>query len=167
MPYLVRSMLAFAGASLLGAAGVEAPQDVLEVVIVNGPHAGTYKTPGSDLICVRAKQQHIYGATWMNLDEVLKDVYGAEGKNKPDQPNAISLNSASISVSNPDDPGAKQGDVDVGLVDRSKKLFSYKVDAVPVSLTIKGEGAEISFQGKTKDGVQLQVTAKCSTMEEM
>jgi PAS domain S-box-containing protein len=38
---------------------------------------------------------------------------------------------------------------------------------VPVSLTIKGAGAEISFQGKTKDGVQLQVTAKCSTMEEM
>ena len=168
MSYLVRSMLVIAGASLFAAAGVEPPPDVLsQVVIVNGPHAGTYKTPGSELICMRARQHHIYAATWTNLDEVVKDLYGVDGNNKPDDASEMALNIASISVSNPDDPGAKQGDVNVALVDRGKKQISYKVDAVPLSLTIKGEGAEISFEGKTKDGIQLRVTAKCSKMEEM
>ena len=115
-------MLVTAGASLLAAAGVEDPPDVLEVVIVNGPHAGTYKTPGSELICMNAKLQHVYAATWTNLDEVIQDVYGAEGKNKPDDPNAMALNSASISVANPDDPGAKQGDVNVGVTAKCSKI---------------------------------------------
>ena len=34
-------------------------------------------------------------------------------------------------------------------------------------MTKDGRGAEITFQGETKDGIQLRVTAKCSDVEEM
>ena len=32
---------------------------------------------------------------------------------------------------------------------------------VPVTLTMKGKGAELTGTGKTKDGVQIQVKASC------
>jgi hypothetical protein len=32
---------------------------------------------------------------------------------------------------------------------------------------MRGKGAEITFEGKTKDGIQLRVTAKCSDVEEL
>lgn len=166
MSHRVRSILIIAGASIL-AARAEAAPDVLEVVIANGPHAGTYQTPGSDLICMRSTEHHIYAATWANLDDVIKDVYGAEGESKP--ANSMTLAAASISVANPDDAGAKLGDVKVEIRDPSpnKKNGSYAVDSAPLTLTIHGKGADISFQGKTKDGIQLRVTAKCSVMEQM
>jgi len=34
-------------------------------------------------------------------------------------------------------------------------------------MTMKGKSAEITFQGKTKDGIELRVTAKCSDVEEL
>ena len=63
---------------------------------------------------------------------------------------------------------ARIGDVSVGLRDPdASKNSSYELKSVPITLTIKGKGAEISFDGKTKDGIQLRVTAKCSEMVQM
>jgi hypothetical protein len=164
MSHLVRSILAIACASVL-AGRVEASPDVLEAVIVNGPNAGTYQTPGSDLICMNSPKNNTYAATWMNLDEPIKDVFGVQGAKKSA---SKAMNSASIRVLNPNDPGAKLGDVSVGLRDPdATKNSSYELKSVPLTLTTKGKGAEISFQGKTKDGIELRVTAKCSEMVEM
>ena len=167
MSHLVRSILLIAGVIALAAARVEAPPNVLEVVIGNGPHAGTYKPPESEVICMHAKKQRIYAATWRNLHEEINALFvpGAQGKNKADDPKAMS--EAAIKVSNPDDPAAKYGDVLVAFGDPAKKHVEYNVYAAPLTLTIKGKGAEILFQGKTKDGIQLRVTGKCSEVDEM
>jgi hypothetical protein len=165
MPHLVWSVLLIAGASVLAAARVEAASDVLEAVIANGPYAGTYRTPDSDLICMNSPANNMYAATWTNLDEVVKDVFGAQGEKKTNQ---SAMHSASIRVLNPKDPGAKLGDVSLDLrnPDATKNAL-YELKSVPISLTTKGKGADISFDGKTKDGIQLRVTAKCSEMVQM
>jgi hypothetical protein len=41
-------------------------------------------------------------------------------------------------------------------------VADYKVTDVPVTLTTKGKGVEMSFDGKTKEGVGLRVNAFCS-----
>ncbi|MEQ1562735.1 MAG: hypothetical protein ABL935_04995 [Nitrospiraceae bacterium] len=43
----------------------------------------------------------------------------------------------------------------------------YSVDQAPLTLSMKDTGAEITFEGKTKDGIQLRVTAKCSDVAKM
>ncbi len=163
MPHLVRSILVVAVACILAAARAETPSDVLEAVIANGPNAGTYQTPESELICMNSPKNDIYAATWMNLDEAVKDVFGAQAENKKGNSNA--MHSASIRVLNPNDPAAKVGDVNVDLRNQdATKNSSYELKSVPITLTIKGKGAELSFDGKTKDGIQLRVIAKCSEM---
>jgi hypothetical protein len=82
--------------------------------------------------------------------------------------NNSAMHSASIRVLNPSDPGAKRGDVNVGLRNQgATKNASYQLKSVPLTLTTHGKGVEISFHGKTNDGIELRVTAKCSEMEEM
>ena len=106
MRHLVRSILFIASVSVLAAARVEASPDVLEAVIANGPDAGTYRTPESDLTCMNSPKNDIYAATWKNLDEVIKGMYGAQGETKKSV--SKTLDSASIRVLNPNDPGANR-----------------------------------------------------------
>jgi hypothetical protein len=153
MPRLLRLILilVITGATALAAAGVQAPPNVLEVIVVNGPLAGTYKPPTSEDICLHAKQEKRYTAAW-------KD-FNAQG--------AKAISEAGINVSNPDDAGAKHGEVRIAFGDPDKKPTVYSVGQAPHTLTMKGKGAEITFEGKTKDGIQLRETAKCSDVEEM
>ena len=90
-----------------------------------------------------------YFATWKDFD--ARD--------------AKAIAEAGINVLNPDDPGAMHGEVRIAFGDPDKKPTLYNVAQAP--LTMKGKGAEITFQGKTKDGIQLRVTAKCSDVETM
>jgi hypothetical protein len=146
-----RIILAIVGAFALCPAGVQASPNVLEVVVGNGPLAGSYKPPVAEVICLHAKKQKVYSAAW-------------KGFNAHD---AKSIAEAGISVSNPDDAGAKYGDVRIAFGDQDKKPTVYSVNQAPLMLTIKGKGAEVAFQGKTKDGIQLRVTAQCLDVEEM
>lgn len=163
MSHLVRSMLVIAGASALGASRLQAQSNILELVVVNGPHAGTYKPPAEDVSCIHYKAQQIYAATWIYLDDQVKNL---AGKAPGAKPGANVVTEASISISNPDDKGAKFGALVLQL-GWGKTLVRYTVDHTPLTLTVKGKGAEIVSQGKTKDGIQLRVTAKCSEVETM
>ena len=147
MSRLIRSILVLAGAGALAAARVQTVPNVLESVVVNGPHAGTYKPPAMEVVCMHAKKQKMHTAAWRNLDFNVHD--------------AKAVGEAGINVTNPDEAGAKYGDVLVAFGDRDKKQIRYTVTRAPLTLTIKGQGAEITFQGKTKEGIQLRVTAKC------
>ena len=126
-------------------------ENTLEVVIGNGPHAGTYNPPAENIICMHYKKEKRYFATWKDFD--ARD--------------AKAIAEAGINVLNPDDPGAKHGEVRIAFGDPDKKPTVYSVYQAPLTLTLKGNGAEITFQGKTKDGIQLRVTAKCSDVETM
>ena len=80
---------------------------------------------------------------------------------------AKAIAEAGINVSNPDEAGAKHGEVRIAFGDPDKKPTVYSVDQAPLTLAKAGKGAEITFQGKTKEGIQLRVTAKCSDVDEM
>ena len=125
--------------------------NTLEIVIGNGPHAGTYKPPTDAVICLHAKKQHRYSAAWKDFDAH----------------DAKAIAEVGINVSNPDEAGAKHGEVRIAFGDPDKKPTVYSVDQAPLTLAKAGKGAEITFQGKTKEGIQLRVTAKCSDVEEM
>ena len=125
--------------------------NTLEIVIGNGPHAGTYKPPADAVICLHAKKQQRYSAAWKDFDAH----------------DAKAIAEAGINLSNPDEAGAKHGEVRIAFGDPDKKPTVYSVDQAPLTLAKAGKGAEITFQGKTKEGIQLRVTAKCSDVEEM
>jgi len=151
MSHLLRLILLLVCTGALVGARVEAPPNVLEVVIGNGPHAGTYKPPASEVICMHVKNDKRYTAAW-------KDFNAHDPK---------ALAEVGINVSNPDDAGAKRGEVRIAFGDPAKKPTVYSVDKVPVTFATKGKGSEIAFQGKTKEGIQVQVTSKCSDVEEL
>ena len=125
--------------------------NVLEVVIGAGTLAGSYTLPASEVICLHARKQKAYSVAW-------KDFNARDAK---------AIAEVGISVSNPDDAGAKFGDVRIAFGDPDRKPTVYSVVHAPMTLTIKGKGAEIAFEGNAKDGTRLRVTAQCRDVEEM
>src|SRR3954465_2984695 len=117
-------------------------RNVLEVVVGNGPLAGTYKPPTSEVVCMHAKQQKMYTAAF-------KDFAPKGGK---------SLSEAGINVTNLDVTGAKRGDIRIAFGDPDKKGTVYSAEQVPLTLTPTAKGAEIAFVGKTKQGIELRIT---------
>ena len=150
----VRTFLMIATCSLsVAAMRAQSAPDVIEVVVLSGPHAGTYKTPSSETICAHYKEMRWTFATW-------------RGNEAPDPKK---LSAAAIKISNPEQAGPKRGDVQIafGTEPGKKVVADYKVTDVPVTLTTKGKGVEMSFDGKTKEGVGFRVNAKCSEVENL
>ena len=143
---LVASVLVVAAYALAAAQD----ENTLEIVVGNGPHAGTYKPPAENIICLHYKKEKRYTAAWKDFDAH----------------DAKAIAEAGINVSNPDDAGAKHGEVRITFGDPNKKPTVYSVERVPLTMTTKGRGTEITFQGKTKDVTEFRVTAKCSDVEE-
>lgn len=161
MTNLIRLFIAFAGASALGVAALaNAPapsENTLEIVIGNGPHAGTYKPSPSDVMCMHFKQQKQVTAVYKDFDASDLTKIGEAGMN----------------ITNPDETGPKRGDVLVAFGARDDKRASrYTVSipgdsAGPITLTRNGKAADLAFQGRTKDGISLRVTVKCLNVEEL
>jgi hypothetical protein len=144
---LVRTALAIVGAGLLVGARVQAVADGVEVVILNGPNAGTYKSVSADTICAHFKQQKFSTATWSDSD--IKD---------PKE-----MSAAGIKVDDPELAGPKKGEVEISF---GKKAFAYLSSQEPVTMTVKGKGAVFVFEGAIK-GVKLKVTGTCNVLEEL
>ena len=141
------------GAALPVAASAE---NTLEIVIAGGPHTATYRPPASEVSC-------LYFKTQKQLNAVYKD-FGATGGKK--------LGEAGINILNPDDPGPKRGNVLVAFGSSDdKSATSYSISlpepGATLTLTRNGAAAEMTFQGRTKDGVSIRMTAKCAAVEEM
>ena len=157
----VRLFLVVAGTSALSVATLAhapAPSgSVLEIVIGNGPHAGTYKPATSTTGCMHFKQQRQFTAVYKEFDaNDLKKV-----------------GEAGINITNPDEAGPKRGDVLVAFGARTdKRALRYSISipgdsAGPITLTRSGKNADLAFQGKTKDGISIRVTAKCLDVDEL
>jgi hypothetical protein len=150
-------LVAFASAPGVAAlAGAAAPSDnVLEIVVGNGPHAGTYRLSSSEVMCMQFKQQK-------QVTAVYKDFDASDPKK---------IGEAGLNITNPDEAGPKRGDVLVAFGGRATKDASrYSVSipgdsAGPITLTRNGKEAVLAFQGRTKDGVALHVTARCTSLE--
>ena len=96
MTLSLRLFVAVAGASTLGVAALAyAPRDpTLEIVIGNGPHAGTYTLPPADVMCMHFKEGK-------NVTAVFKDFDAKDPKKVAE---------AAINVWNPDE-AALSGEV--------------------------------------------------------
>src|SRR5215217_1935112 len=123
MSHLIRLILLIVSTSALVEARDEAPPNVLEIVIGNGPHAGAYKPPASEVICMHVKKEKRYTAAW-------KDFNAHDAK---------AIAEAGINVSNPDDSGAKRGEVRIAFGDPDKKPTVYSVSQAPLTFAINAK----------------------------
>lgn len=151
MKHLIRSALVLAGAAGLAGARQPAASNSLTFVVTGGPYAGTYQARADRLMCFYAKAQNAYGATFQD-----------EKANTP-----RSLNLGGIAVDNPYAAGAKTGDLHATFGTDLKKSISYDVYAVPVTITLKGKGADLAGVAKTKEGVSLRITASCQSTDQL
>jgi hypothetical protein len=151
MKQLIRSALVLAGAAGLAAARQPAASDSLTMVVTGGPYAGTYQARADRLLCFYAKGQNAYGATFRD-----------EKANTP-----RSLNLGGIAVDNPYVAGAKTGDLHATFGTDLKKSISYDIYGVPVTITLKGKGADLAGVAKTKEGVSLRITASCQSTNQV
>jgi len=149
MKQLVRSAIILTGAASLAAGRLPAVPNPWTVVIGNGPYAGTYKAKADEVMCLHTTQPKMLAASFRDFD--AKD--------------ARALGEGGIKVDDPDAPGPKKGDLHVAFGDDKKRSVVYDVYAVPITVTKKGKGADISGAGKTKDGVAIHITASCAEIE--
>ena len=155
----LRLFVVVAAASALGAAALAsgpAPSDnVLELVIGNGPHAGTYKLPTSAVMCAYFKEGK-------NIAAIYKDFDANDVK---------TISDAAINVLNPDEAAPKWGSVLVAFGGRDgKRGARYDVSvkgngADSITFSRRGKAADLMFQGRTKDGISLHLTARCMDIE--
>jgi hypothetical protein len=130
---------------LAAASPAFAASSSLVIVVGNGAFAGTYNLDPKAVFCFHSAKQRVYSAVWKDYNP----------------PNAKSVAEAGIEVMNPDAPGPKVGSVQITFGDPAKAAAVYKISAEPLSLSVSGSHGEISFAGKTKDGIAIRVTAAC------
>ena len=149
-----RQFLLVAGAIVLGAAPGNVRAQVvnsLEIIIGSGPQAGTYKLPATNTICLHTKQPNQFSAAYKDLKA-----------SAPKTPSGVGIN-----VFNPDEAGPKQGEVNIRFGDPDSKrpalyqVFIPRDSKGPLTLTKNGKVVDLTFQGQTKDGIALHVTARC------
>ena len=130
---------------------VHAGSNLLTIVVGNGPFAGSYSVPGSEVICVHSRGQQVYSAGWKDFNS------------KP----ASSPAEAGVEVQSPDSPGAKFGRIRVSFGNADQPTPVYEASKVPLQLSFSGQHGEISGQGTTPDGIQLRATVVCTDTTNM
>jgi hypothetical protein len=140
--------------SLLGIAtttGAEAPgQNVTTVTVADGPFAGSYIA--NNTACLHVKARDTFGSGWKAFSK---------------HPTTKTLEEAGIQVNRVSVAGARTGDVVVKFASGgSEKLQDYTTHNVPVTFTRSAIGGQMTFEGKTVDGIHLRVSATCVEVEE-
>lgn len=151
MKQIIRSALILGAAASLAAARPQGATNPWTIVVGNGPYAGTYSAKATEVICLNAKPQKFFAASFRDFDAKSPRALG-QGR---------------ISVDYPDVAGAKHGDLHAAFGDDKKRSIAYDVFNVPISFTAKGKVMEMSGTGKTKDGVLLKITATCNDITTM
>jgi hypothetical protein len=147
----LRTVILAAGAVALSGARPPAAPNPLVVVVANGPYAGTYTAKAEEVICLHSKSPKMYAASFKDFEAKGPRAFAEGG----------------IKVDNPDVAGAKTGDLHVAFGPNDKHAIEYDVYRAPITMTAKGKGADLVGSGKTKDGVQIRVTASCVEVETM
>jgi len=140
-----RTVILAAGTAVLSAARPHAAPNPMTIVVANGPYAGTYKARADEVVCLHAKAQKMYAASFKDFNANSPRAFAEGG----------------LKVNNPDVAGPKKGDLLAAFGTSDKRSVEYNVFDVPITMTAKGQGAELAGSGKTKDGVQIRVTASC------
>jgi len=151
----MKSWVAAAAAVLCTPLLAQAPPNTMQVVVTGGPHAGTYAPPGSETVCMRVKGKQ-FSVGYRNMTAQDPKMLGEAG----------------LEIHNPDDAGIKRGRVRLAFGDPEKRPIVYTID-VPhdgpgtLTLTPGAKGADVAFQGTTKDGIALRITVRCLDVERL
>jgi hypothetical protein len=147
----LRTLILATGAVALTAARPAAPGNPLTVVVANGPYAGTYQARAAEVVCLHAKADKSFAASFKDFNANTPRAFAEGG----------------LRIDNPDAPGPKKGDLYVAFGTNDKKAVEYNVYGVPITMTAKGKGADLVGAGKTKEGVSIRVTASCVDVDTM
>lgn len=133
--------------------------NAMQIVVGNGPVAGTYRIRPYDVNCV---------STANGIAASFKFV-GIPSKEKPHVSNlrvssAEALSEAQVVVDNPTDREPKHGSLALTFGNRGEHPVKYLV-FVPgggtLVQTAAGPGLAFAFKGRTKDGIALEASAIC------
>lgn len=147
----LRTVILVAGVTVVSAARPTAGDNPMTVVVANGPYAGTYKARADEVICLHAKKEKSLMASFKDFEAATPRTFAEGG----------------LRIDNPDVPGPKVGDVYVAFGTKDKKAVEYYVSGVPITMTMKGKGADLVGSAKSKDGVSIRVTVNCSEVDTM
>ena len=139
----------------LGAAcalqAASAPQNVITVVVSDGPFAGTYTADATG--CLHVKDRNTLGCGYKQ--------FATHPKTKTLEEAGIQVDTVSRG------PGARTGDVIVKFLDGSgDTLHDYSLTNVPMTFSRNGNVQQLSFEGRTKEGVRMRVTGLIVEVEE-
>jgi hypothetical protein len=141
----LRTLILTSGACVLSAARPPAAPNPLTVVVVNGPYAGTYHARADEVVCLHSKAQKSYAASFKDFEASSPRGFAEGGLN----------------VDNPDVAGPKKGRLLAAFGTKDKRSAEYDVMDAPITMTLTAKGADFAGTGKTKDGIQIRVTASC------
>jgi hypothetical protein len=141
----LRTAILAAGVSVISAARPYAAPNPMTVVVVNGPYAGTYSARADEVICLHAKAQKSYAASFKDFEASSPRGFAEGGLN----------------VSNPDVPGPKTGELLAAFGTKDKRSAVYDIVDAPITMKTTAKGADFVGSGKTKEGIQIRVTASC------
>ncbi len=151
MRAICQVMILWAFGAVCAIQAASAPQNVITIVVSDGPFAGTYTA--DDTACLHVKDRNTLGCGWKKFAE---------------HPKTKTLEEAGIQVDTVSrGPGARTGDVIVKFLDGiGETIHDYSVSNVPLTLTRNGNVQQISFDGKTTDGVRMRVTGTIVQVDE-
>ncbi|MEP7064811.1 MAG: hypothetical protein ABI889_02135 [Gemmatimonadota bacterium] len=144
-------MILAAGTVALAAARPAAAGNPLTVVVANGPYAGTYHARADEVICLHAKKDKSLAASFKDFEAKTPRTFAEGG----------------LRVDNSEAPGPKRGWLYVAFGTSDKKVVEYTVYDAPITMTVKGKGADLVGTAKTKEGVSITVTASCTDIDTM
>ena len=121
-------------------------QNSLTIRILDGPFAGTYTPPRSEVICLHAQAQRVFSAAWKSFQAQQKGNAFTEG---------------GLQVSNPDSPGKKLGDISLIFADPAGHSTTYSISNAPIDYAPDAAGATISFEGSASSGIRIKIRAEC------
>ena len=127
----------------------------LEIVIANGPHAGTYKLPTAHIVCMNIKSRNHFSAAYKNT--TARD--------------AQSVSGAGLNLFNPGDAGTRRGEINIRFGDPDEKRpATYETaishDSNGLMFQKKGPSVELRFDGLAQNGTPVRLTAHCTEIDE-
>ncbi len=128
-----------------------APQNLITVVVSDGPFSGTYTAEAT--ACLHVKDRNTLGCGWKQ--------FASHPKTKTLEEAGIQVDTVSRG------PGERTGDVIVKFLDGSgDTLYDYSLNNVPMTFSRDGNVQQLSFDGKTKEGVRMRMTGVIVEVEE-
>jgi hypothetical protein len=130
--------------------------NAFELTIGGGPHRGTYKLAPYDVVCVHFKERKQFGVAY--YDSTARD--------------AKRLHRLIVNIPQLTNAGPQTGHINAMFGEaKGKPIAEYRVSIPdeskgPLTMTKKGSVISVAFEGATKGGVPLRVSATCRIIDE-